>query len=109
MHRVLFICSRNCWRSPTAEQVFSDWPGVETSSAGVDAQACVPVGPELLEWADTIFVMERIHRSKLSRKFGKYIKSQRVICLNIPDEYEFMDERLIRLLKVLVPKHLPSR
>ena len=109
MHRVLFICSQNRLRSPTAEQVFSTWPGVETSSAGLDRQASVPVSPELLEWADTIFVMERTHRAKLSRMFGKYIKSQRVICLHIPDEYEFMDERLIRLLKVLVPKHLPSR
>jgi len=109
MHRVLFICSQNRLRSPTAEQVFASWPGIETSSAGIDRRASVPVSPELLEWADTIFVMERIHRTKLSRKFGQHIKSQRVICLNIPDEYEFMDERLIRLLKALVPKHLPSQ
>lgn len=109
MHRVLFICSQNRLRSPTAEQIFSDWPGIETSSAGLDPQASVPVSPELLEWADTIFVMEQTHRTKLSRKFGRYLKSQRVICLNIPDEYEFMNEELIRRLKVLVPKHLPSR
>ena len=73
----------------------------------MDARADVPVSPELLEWADTIFVMERSHRSKLSRKFRKYLKAQRVICLNIPDEYEYMDERLVRLLKMLVPKYLP--
>ena len=109
MHRVLFICSQNRLRSPTAEQVFASWPGVETSSAGLDSQASVPVTPELLEWADTIFVMEPTHRAKLSRKFGRYIKSQRVICLNIPDVYDFMDESLIRLLKMRVPKHLPSR
>lgn len=107
MH-VLFICSQNRLRSPTAEQVFADWPGVETSSAGLDPRASVPVSPELLEWADTIFVMERAHRSKLSRKFSRYLKSQRIICLNIPDEYDFMDERLIQLLKAIVPKHLPS-
>jgi predicted protein tyrosine phosphatase len=109
VHRVLFICSQNRLRSPTAEQVFSSWPGVEASSAGLDTGADVPVTPELLEWADTIFVMERTHRSKLSRKFRKYLKAQRVICLNIRDEYEYMDERLVQLLKVLVPKHLPSR
>ena len=109
MHRVLFICSQNRLRSPTAEQVFSNWPGVEVSSAGLDERANVTVTPELLEWANTIFVMERSHRSKLSRKFRKYLKAQRVICLNIPDEYEYMDERLVRLLKALVPKHLPSR
>ena len=107
MLRVLFICSRNRLRSPTAEQVFSDWPGIEVSSAGLDPTAAAPVTPELLEWADTIFVMERSHRSKLSRKFGRHLKKQRVICLNIPDEYVYMDERLIRLLKTTVPRHLP--
>ena len=109
MHKVLFICSRNQLRSPTAEQVFATWPGVETSSAGLDHDAAEPVTPELLEWADTIFVMEPAHRRKLSSKFRRYIKSQRVICLNIPDDYELMDERLVRLLMTLVPKHLPSR
>lgn len=109
VHRVLFICSQNRLRSPTAEQVFAHWPGVETASAGLDPSASERVTPELLQWADTIFVMERSHRSKLSRRFRQYLKSQRVICLNIPDEYEYMDERLIELLKALVPKHLPSR
>src|SRR5688572_27991245 len=103
--RVLFICSQNRLRSPTAEQVFSAWPGIETSSAGLGPGASVPVTPELLEWADIIFVMERSHRNKLSRKFGRYLKSQRVICLNIPDEYDYMDEGLIRLLKALVPRY----
>ena len=41
MTRVLFICSQNRWRSPTAEQVFARWPGVETASAGTDVAASV--------------------------------------------------------------------
>ena len=106
MHRVLFICSQNRLRSPTAEQVFSTWPGVETASAGLNENADTPVSPELLEWATTIFVMEKSHRVKLTRKFRAHIKSQRLICLNIPDEYEYMDERLVRLLKSVVPRHL---
>lgn len=109
MHRVLFVCTQNRLRSPTAEQVFATWPGVETASAGVDPRADVPVTPELLAWADTIFVMERAHRNKLSKRFGRHLKSQRLICLNIPDEYDYMDERLILLLKRVVPPHLPSR
>ena len=106
MHRVLFICSQNRLRSPTAEQVFSTWPGVETASAGLNENADTPVSPELLEWATTIFVMEKSHRAKLTRKFRAHIKSQRLICLNIPDEYEYMDERLVLLLKSMVPRHL---
>jgi len=58
---VLFVCSRNRLRSPTAEQVFADWPGIETASAGVDHDADNPLTPELLQWADVIFVMERVH------------------------------------------------
>ena len=105
---VLFICSQNRLRSPTAEQVFADWPGVETSSAGLNNGAENPVTPELLEWAELIFVMERAHRSKLSAKFKRHLGHARVVCLDIPDEYEYMDAELVRLLKTKVPPYLPS-
>lgn len=49
---ILFICSQNRLRSPTAEQVFADWPGIETASAGLKPDADVPVSPELPQWAD---------------------------------------------------------
>jgi predicted protein tyrosine phosphatase len=52
--------------------------------------------------------MERAHRSKLSAKFKPFLGNARVICLEIPDEYGFMDPDLIRLLKDKVPRHLPS-
>ena len=105
---VLFICSQNRLRSPTAEQVFSSQSGLEVSSAGLNHDAENPVTPELLEWAEVIFVMEKTHRNKLSSKFRPYLKDKKIVCLDIPDEYEFMDEMLIRLLKAKVPRHLPS-
>jgi predicted protein tyrosine phosphatase len=108
IHTVLFICSQNRWRSPTAEQVFADWPGVETSSAGLNHDAENPVTAELLRWADIIFVMERVHRNKLSARFKPHLGRARVICLDIPDEYQFMDAELIRILMARVPRHLPS-
>ena len=108
LRNVLFICSKNRLRSPTAEQVFADWPGIETSSAGINLDADNPVTPELLEWADTIFVMERTHRSKLAAKFRRNLSSARIICLDIPDNYEFMAPELIRLLMAKVPRHLPE-
>ncbi len=107
MKTVLFICSQNRLRSPTAEQVFADWPGVETASAGTNNDAENPLTPELVEWADLIFVMEREHRNKLLRRFRSSLRSARVICLDIPDDYEFMDEGLVRLLKARVTPHLP--
>lgn len=108
MKRVLFICSQNRLRSPTAEQVFSSQSGLEVSSAGLNNDAENPVTPELLGWAEVIFVMEKTHRNKLSSKFRPYLKDKKIVCLDIPDEYEFMDEMLIRLLKAKVPRHLPS-
>ena len=105
---VLFICSQNRLRSPTAEQVFADWPGIETSSAGLNHDAENPLTPELLQWADLVFVMERAHRSKLSARFKPFLGNARVICLQIPDEYGFMDPDLIHLLNDRVPPHLPS-
>ena len=105
---VLFICGKNRLRSPTAEQVFADWPGIETSSAGINHDAENPVTPELLQWADLVFVMERAHRSKLSAKFKSHLDNKRIVCLDIPDNYEFMDPALVRLLKTKVPGHLPA-
>ena len=102
MKHVLFICSQNRLRSPTAEQVFSNRDGFEVASAGLNAEAETPVSSDLLEWADVIFVMERTHRSKLSKKFGAHLKSKRIVCLDIPDEFEFMDPALVRLLEAKV-------
>lgn len=102
MKRVLFVCSQNRLRSPTAEQVFSGRPGFEVASAGLNPEAETPVSADLLEWADVIFVMERAHRSKLSKKFHAQLKSKRVICLDIPDEFEFMAPALVHLLETKV-------
>jgi predicted protein tyrosine phosphatase len=105
--RVLFICSQNRLRSPTAQQVFSSWKGIEVASAGLADEAENPVTPELLVWAELIFVMEKVHRTKLAKKFGAHLSDKRIVCLDIPDEYDYMDPALVALLKTKVPRHLP--
>lgn len=105
---VLFICTQNRLRSPTAEQVFADWPGIETQSAGLGNDAGNPVSPELLAWSDLIFVMEKAHRNKLSSKFRRHLAGKRVVCLDIPDDYDYMDPALIRLLRAKVTRFLPG-
>ncbi|WP_448131018.1 low molecular weight protein tyrosine phosphatase family protein [Stenotrophomonas rhizophila] len=100
---VLFICSLNRLRSPTAEQVFADWPGIETASAGLKPDADVPVSPELLQWADLIVVMERAHRSRLASRFQRWLGGKRIVCLDIPDDYAFMAPALVALLQTKVP------
>lgn len=109
MRRVLFICSQNRLRSPTAEQVFASWAGVETDSAGLNTDATVPLSSEQLDWASLIFVMERSHRIKLSKKFRAHLRNKRVICLDIPDDYDFMDPELIRILTSKVGPFLRAR
>ncbi|SDQ58635.1 Predicted protein tyrosine phosphatase [Pseudoxanthomonas sp. CF125] len=108
IRNVLFVCSRNRLRSPTAEQVFASWPGIETASAGINRDADNPVTPELLQWADLILVMERAHRSKLSAKFSAQLASKRMVCLEIPDDFDYMEPALVELLKARVPRYLPA-
>ena len=80
---------------------------MECSSAGTNKDADNPLTPELVEWAEVIFVMEKAHRNKVSAKFKRQLANKRLICLDIPDEYEFMDPALVRLLKVKVHRFFP--
>jgi len=107
LKHILFICGKNRLRSPTAEQVFSSWEGIEVASAGLNKDAENPISPELLRWADLIFVMERSHRTRLSKKFRAHLGGKRVVCLEIPDDFEFMEPALVSLLRARVPKFLP--
>ena len=106
MRNVLFVCSQNRLRSPTAEQVFSRRRDIEVASAGTNHDADNPLTHELVAWADIIFVMEKAHRAKLQQKFKASLKKARVICLDITDNYAFMDPVLIRLLEAKVTRYL---
>jgi predicted protein tyrosine phosphatase len=107
MKHLLFICSQNKLRSPTAEAVFAEYAGVEVDSAGLNNDAEVPLSEEQLEWADVILVMERAHRERLNRKFGHALSGKGIAVLNIPVDYEYIDEDLIRILKLRCQPYLP--
>ena len=107
MTRILFICAKNRLRSPTAEHVFASYPDVETDSAGVNHDAEVPVAAEQLRWADVIVVMESRHQAKLRRGFGHALKGKRIVCLDIPDDYEYMAPKLVALLEERAGRFLP--
>ena len=106
MINALFICSQNKLRSPTAEHVFAKWPNVETDSAGLNVGADVELSPEQIDWADIIFVMEKKQRTKLLQKFRKYLNGRRIICLDIPDDYDYMQPELVKLLEAKAGKFL---
>ncbi|MCW2383045.1 MULTISPECIES: low molecular weight protein tyrosine phosphatase family protein [unclassified Sphingobium] len=93
------MCSQNRLRSPTAEQIFAERGDMEVSSAGTNQNAENPLTGELVDWADLIVVMERVHRAKIQQRFRRILNGRRIVCLNIPDEYAFMDPALIKLLQ----------
>ena len=82
-------------------------PGINALSAGTNRDAEEPLSDEMVEWADFIFVMERSHRNKLRTKHRAALKDKRVITLDIPDDYKFMDPELIRLLKAKMARWVP--
>lgn len=104
--KLLFICSENRLRSPTAEAVFSAYEGVDAIGAGTNADAETPVSGDLIQWADIILVMEKSHRNKVSRKYKDLLKNKRLVVLDIPDNYECMQPELIQLLNTKVSRLL---
>ncbi len=104
---LLFICSRNQWRSPTAETLYRNFPGYLARSAGTEPGSRQRVTEGLLGWADLIFVMEARHRDYLEEKFPEALAGRRVICLRIPDDYGYNDPDLIEMLKFSLSPHLP--
>jgi predicted protein tyrosine phosphatase len=106
MKNILFICSQNRLRSPTAERLYSETPGLDVASAGLNNDAIVRVTPELLSWADRIFVMEKSHRNRLSRKFRDSLRGKIVTCLDIQDEFDFMEPALLHILEQRLTPYL---
>ncbi len=108
MKHFLFVCSQNKLRSPTAEQIFSVREDIVVGSAGTNHDAENPLNLEQVEWADVIVAMEGHHRSKIQKRFGTALKAKRIVVLDIPDDYQFMDDDLVSLLNSRMTRHLPA-
>ena len=104
---VLFVCGRNRMRSPTAKLTFALHPGIDVASAGINPGARAPLSSELVKWADLIFVMEKGHQDALHMRYKAEISDARVVCLDIPDEFGYMEESLVNLLRARVTPCLP--
>ena len=107
--KLLFVCSRNEWRSRTAEEIFRDLPGYAVKSAGTEPAARIRVTEGLIGWADVIFVMERKHRDILRERFGDAIGERPIRCLDIPDDFAFMDPDLVAWLESAVSEYIDLR
>lgn len=96
---ILFICSRNQWRSPTAENIWRKHPGLSVRSAGTSRSARRQVCAQDLEWAQVICVMEEKHKARLMANFPRLLAYKPIHVLDIPDEYTFMDPALVAELQ----------
>lgn len=100
MPNLLFIYSKNQWRSPTAELLFKNHPLHQARSAGTSAQARIHVNEKLISWAEVIFVMEYRHKAILTQNFPSAISKKTVLVLEIEDDYRFNDPELIEILRI---------
>jgi len=105
---LLFICSRNQWRSPTGEEVWRKKPGFNARSAGTSPKAKKTVGPADIRWADVIFVMEKKHKNRLLAEFTRMLDYKTIHILDIPDEYQYMDSELVEELETRVESCLSA-
>lgn len=110
--KLLFVCSRNQWRSPTAERIYAHSPEFDVRSRGVSKSAVRRLTSGDIAWADVIFAMEHTHKTRivsLYRDGGDALSSFPILhVLNIPDEFRFMDPELIQLIESAVPQGLLS-
>lgn len=106
MTNLLFICSRNQWRSPTAETIWRRRPGFNVRSAGTSPNAQKPVGVADIRWADVIFVMERKHLNRLQADYARLLEHKPIHCLEIPDDFRYMDPELVDMLEDTVAFYL---
>lgn len=108
LKNLLFICSRNQWRSPTAETIWRKYSGFNVKSAGTSPRAKKTISQADIRWADIIFVMEQKHKNRLKAEFTRLLDHKPMHVLDIPDEYKYMDPELIEELESIVWPYLEN-
>jgi len=102
--RVLFVCTANVDRSPTAEALLKGKEGFDVLSAGTWINAERRVSARLIDWADVIFVMEEHHKEDIIALNPE--SENKIIMLGITDIYLRNDPELIKILKTKLTKYL---
>ena len=98
IQKLLFVCSRNRLRSLTAEKLFEGFPAYQVRSIGTQPDARIVITEGHIGWADIIFVMEKSHLSRMRQKLPGALDGKRVITLEVPDDYDFMEPELLEEL-----------
>ena len=100
--KLLFVCTINRMRSATAHKLYENDSRFEVKSAGTDKTANTVLSDEILNWADSIVVMEKHHRNYIRKYFPEIYRKKKIVCLYIPDIYSYMQPELIEILKIKI-------
>jgi len=103
---ILFVCSRNRWRSTTAEQIYKNRSDHKFRSAGTEPSAVRKLSGKDIVWADIIFAVEKKHKLRIRQNFRDDSTGKKIVILDIVDEYLYMDPELIDMIKVSVDPYL---
>lgn len=95
---LLFVCSRNQWRSPTAEAVLRDDERFAVRSRGTSSRARQTLRSDDLVWADVVFAMENSHRERILAEHRDTLGVTPLHVLHLPDDYRKLDSALVDLL-----------
>ena len=95
---ILVVCGRNKKRSRTAEFIFKNDDRFSIRSCGLSPKSDRKISEGDLNWADLVFVMEPDQKAKIKELY-RHITLPPIHVLNIEDDYEFMDEELVLMLR----------
>ncbi len=103
---ILFVCSRNQWRSTTAETSYKNHYGINVKSAGTESSARIKLTSKTILWAELIFVMEKKHKQRMLENFPFETERKKIVILEIADNYKYMDNELIEEIKSAVDMYI---
>ena len=95
---ILVICGRNKKRSRTAEYIFKNDSRFHIRTAGLSQKSERKISESDLLWADLIFVMDNGQKARISGLY-RHLDLPSIEILGIDDDYEYLDEELIDLIK----------
>lgn len=101
VEKVLCVCSAGLLRSPTTANVLQSNFGLNTRAVGLETDfALIPIDPVLLNWADTVVVMEFSQAQRVAELCSKNnIPEPEIFNFNIPDKFGWMDSELVKMVE----------
>lgn len=104
--KVLCVCSAGLLRSPTMARLLSrNYTNVNPRAVGVSEEyALIPLDNVHLFWADLVLCADTDHFQYVQDYLEATDFNRDLYCLNIPDDYEFGDPELEKIIQAKFDK-----